>query len=468
MVFILLPDQLFHDLSLYNNHDIILLSDPLYFSHFHYCQNKLIYHRETIKSFYHYVKQNYKHDIRLIDEKEATYLPKFIKRLNNNLKKDIHLFYPASEFEFDLKNINITFHENPSFLLRRNDIITRDNHDMSGFYIDMRKQFTPWMQNKNSDPIGNKWSFDHESRSGPSDLPIDKLKHIRLYNDKYYYPISYEQAKLALKDFINNKLKYFGTWQDATYISQDFDNPFLFHSGLSSAINIGLLTPQYIIDKIRKSKYGIHIKKYIDQVEPYIRQLIGWREYIRYTYYKNKGYKSLDKHLHIGRKLSNIWWDSSKLSNISLIDNYISTTLKYSYLHHIQRLNLCAIMLQSGVAPIHAYNWFMEMFIDAYPWVMSPNVYGMIYHLKINHNNVHHMMKRYYLFSCNYFKKMTNIKITDDECDMLNALYEYYIYKHKDILKHDYIYAAHISRLSHISDNDIKLAKKTKNILSNK
>ena len=216
--------------------------------------------------------------------------------------------------------------------------------------------------------------------------------------DEFFYPVTHKTAKKWLKDFVKKRLSKFGTYQDAILK----DEPFLFHSLLSSVLNIGLLTPKQIVNTTIKY-YESHKKEVkINNFEGFIRQVIGWREYMRMLYILY--YDELVSSNYFGnkRKLNKKWY-TGKLG-IEPVDTAIIRGFKYGYLHHIERL---MVMLNfMGLARIHPddiYRWFMEFAIDSYDWVMIGNVYGMGYH---NTN----IMRKPYLSTSNYIKKMSNYK----------------------------------------------------------
>ena len=209
--------------------------------------------------------------------------------------------------------------------------------------------------------------------------------------DNFVYPITHSGAKKFLDSFIKLKLKDFGPYQDA--ISKE--NNTLFHSILSSSINIGLINPMDLAKKIEE------IGKPLNSVEGFIRQLF-WREYQRYCYiyydFKGKNYFGNKK------KLTKEWYDGSL--GIDPVSDAIKRAFDTGYLHHIERLmvvgnymNLCEIDPKEG------FKWFMEFAIDSYEWVMHQNVYDMVFFVSGGAT-----MRRPYASSSNYVLKMSNYK----------------------------------------------------------
>ena len=209
------------------------------------------------------------------------------------------------------------------------------------------------------------------------------------------YPINSKDAYEAYEKFLKNNIEYFGLYQD---VIQD-NNPFMYHSIISPMLNNGLIIPIELIKIIKKYESIIPINSY----EGFIRQIIGWREYMRYLYiYK---YEDLIKSNNFNNKnkLNNNWYSAT--TGILIIDNEIKKAITYGYSHHIIRLMIFLnFMILNEIKPEDIYKWFMEVIsIDAYDWVMISNIYSMGYFSKIG-------MKRPYLSSSNYLLKMSNYK----------------------------------------------------------
>ena len=184
------------------------------------------------------------------------------------------------------------------------------------------------------------------------------------------YPTTFEESEEWLQQFFEFRFFEFGVYEDAIVKEESFLN----HSVLSPLINVGLLCPKKVIKEavVFADKNGIPI----NSLEGFVRQILGWREFIRGVY-EVKG---------IEERTKNFWQHSRKIpqsfyngtTGILPIDNTIKKVLKTSYAHHIERLMILGnFMLLCEFDPDEVYQWFMELFIDAYDWVMVPNVYGM-------------------------------------------------------------------------------------------
>ena len=211
------------------------------------------------------------------------------------------------------------------------------------------------------------------------------------------YPITHNTAKKWLKWFIKKKFKNFGKYQDTIVEGEDGERKrtdYLFHSVLSSSINIGLLCPDDIIDEIEKYKSRVPINSY----EAYIRQLF-WREYQRYTYiyFDFKG-----NYFGNRKKLDKSWYNGTL--GIPPVDDAIVRGIETGYLHHILRLMVVGnYMNLSGISPDEGFRWFMEFSCDSYEWVMHQNVLEMVFFVSGGKT-----MRKPYISSSNYILKMSN------------------------------------------------------------
>ena len=397
MIFIILPHQLFHKKYLPKNiKKIILWEHPQYFTKYNFNKKKLILHRASMKHYYDYLKKN-KYNIQYINfNKTPTY-------------KTAKMFDPIDK----IKIPNTTLIESPNFLLTKEnyDAYKKKKGDSYMFHW-----FYLWGK-KIVDIIPNVKSKDKENRKKlPKDIDIPDMpknsnkkyiqsaikyvnKHFKNnYGDteNFLFPISHATAKKWLKDFIKKRFENFGKYQDTI----DKENDFLFHSYLSTSINIGLLNPLEIIDEIRKVK-GIPMNSY----EGYIRQLF-WREYQRYCYiyydFSNKNYFGNNK------KITKEWYNGT--TNIDPIDDCIKKGFHQGYLNHIQRLMVVGnFMNLSGMKPMDGFKWFMEFSCDSYEWVMYQNVLDMAFCVTGARQNGGTMAKPY-ISSSNYIIKMSNYK----------------------------------------------------------
>ena len=400
-------------------------------------------------------KNNYKLDYFSLDSKfkELTYEEKLLKTISK--EKINHLYFYEIEDKFFeervfsfLKNYNLryTVLQSPMFLNSRldfKDYLNSVNKPfMASFYKKQRIKNNILIYDKNK-PIANKWSFDEENRKkiGKNivlpDFPQKKtnknFEDIKILINKNFknHPGSVDNfwlesdrhnVKKLVDKFVLNKFKFFGDYEDAVIK----DNIFLFHSLLSPYLNNGLITPKEILDIILSK--NIVAKIPINSLEGFIRQIIGWREFIR-GMYQNFSYELESKNFYKNkRRLTNDWYLGT--TGIDPIDDAIKDILKYGYAHHIIRLMyLSNIMNLSGIDPKEIYKWFMEMFVDSSDWVMSPNVYGMG-----TYSDGGIFSTKPYICGSNYIIKMSNYK-KGSWSDIVDGLYWNFISKNIQSIK---------------------------------
>jgi len=288
-------------------------------------------------------------------------------------------------------NINWKIVESPMFLTSRNEFKEFLNKSkkpmMANFYkISRRKSNILIVDEK---PKGGKWSYDQENRKKiPNEIKVPQLIKInqtvhtkvikKIVQKKFYshpgdvenfwFPTTHKDANKWLNFFIKEKLNFFGDYEDAV----DINNHILFHSILSPLINLGLITPTQIINKVKKYENKFKINSY----EGFIRQIIGWREFIRGIYQNYSQELEKNNFFNHKRSLTKDWYNGS--TGLVPLDYSIKNAQKYGWTHHIERLMILAnIMNLCEIKPSEAYTWFMEMFVDSSDWVMSPNLYGM-------------------------------------------------------------------------------------------
>ena len=319
-------------------------------------------------------------------------------------------------------NVSIEIFDNPQFL---NTILELDSFFknkekkffQTSFYITQRKKMKILL-NEDDKPVGDKWSFDTDNRKKypkgkiapkinfPSKDSIYKEaeKYVNKYFDNNYgnineqitYPCTHSSAKEWLEQFIKFRFKEFGDYEDAVMV----DETFLNHSVLSPMLNIGLITPNEVISEVLKHKNDIPI----NSLEGFIRQIIGWREFIRGVY-QYKGVQQRNSNFFdFKRKMPKSFYDGS--TGVFPFDNCIKKVLQNAYSNHIERLMILGnFMLLCEINPNDIYKWFMELYVDAYDWVMVPNIYGMS---QFSDGGL--MSSKPYISSSNYIKKMSNYK----------------------------------------------------------
>lgn len=305
------------------------------------------------------------------------------------------------------------------------------------FYITQRKSRKILLEN--GKPEGGKWSFDAENRERlpkqiklPPPLKIKDTaitKEASKYIETYFtsnpgvsnlplYPTTRAEAISWMDDFFENKYSNFGRYEDA--ISQN--EPLLFHSLFTPLLNVGLISPAELVERALNAEAPLNSK------EGFIRQIIGWREFIRLIYIRHGTKQRTENFLNNQRPLSTKFYDGT--TGVVPFDNSVKRVIESGYCHHIERLMVLGnFMLLCDIHPNGVYQWFMELFIDSYDWVMVPNVYGMS-----QYADGGLMTTKPYISGSNYILKMSNFK-KGPWCEIWDALYWRFINNNYELIR---------------------------------
>jgi deoxyribodipyrimidine photolyase-related protein len=258
-------------------------------------------------------------------------------------------------------------------------------------YRPMRERFGVLMEH--GEPVGGRWNYDAENRgafpkSGPGALPApvrfepDRVTRevLDLVEERFAshpgslasfdWPVTPEQSRLALDDFITHRLASFGTYQDAIWTGE----PWLYHSRLSQGMNLKLLDPRDVVAAAERAwREG---RAPLESTEGFIRQVLGWREYVRGVYWHfMPDYESRNA-LGADRPLPGLYWTGE--TDMHCLRDAIQQTLAHGYAHHIQRLMVTGLFaLLFGVRPQEVHRWYLAVYVDAVEWVELPNTLGM-------------------------------------------------------------------------------------------
>ncbi len=261
---------------------------------------------------------------------------------------------------------------------------------MEFFYREMRRKHNILMDGDK--PVGGKWNFDKENRKPPKDnMAVPATYHaqtdditqdvIKLVAEKFddhfgdiepfFFAVTRDQALYALNKFIDERLSKFGDFQDAMVQGE----PWMYHSHLSFYINCGLLNPLEVIQKAEKAYYEDDAP--LNAVEGFIRQILGWREYVRGIYWLEMPDYAHKNHLHAQRDLPWLFWSGE--TKMNCMRQCVLETKENAYAHHIQRLMVLGnFALLAGLDVKQVNEWYLIVYADAYEWVEMPNVTGMI------------------------------------------------------------------------------------------
>ncbi|MDB0006719.1 cryptochrome/photolyase family protein [Flavobacteriales bacterium] len=455
---IIFPNQLFEVSPLPLEQSIsYLIEDDLFFKQYNFHKQKLVLHRSSMKFYESYLNSKNQPTVYVDCNDSLATIDSLFNHFKNEGIECIHFIDPvdnylskkieenASKYCLDLKKYN-----NPNFLTKEEELGTffkanKKKFFQTSFYINQRKKFKILID-ENETPIGGKWSFDTENRrkypKGKTPPLIKALESdafhdeaIQYVNKNFsdnigelshtpLYPTNFESSKKWFDDFLQNRFYDFGIYEDAIVKEESFLN----HSVITPMMNIGLITPDYVI----KTTLNFADKNDIplNSIEGFVRQIIGWREFIRGIYIVKGSQERTTNFFNFKRKIPASFYDGT--TGIEPIDNTIKKILKTAYSHHIERLMILGnFMLLCEFDPDEVYQWFMEVFIDSYDWVMVPNVYGMS---QFSDGGL--MSTKPYFSSSNYIKKMSDYKKSNWE-ETWDALYWRFIHEYEDVFKNN-------------------------------
>ena len=378
------------------------------------------------------------------------------------------------------------------FLVTKSEIKTqfegKKNHLMEYFYRNIRKKYHILID-ENQKPEGGKWNYDHSNRKkwkGSPEIPSDYsnnetsrlrevLKDIQLAKidtigeldiKNFNYPTNRKNALKQLDLFLKEKLAYFGEYQDA--MTTEDDN--LFHSKISFALNTKMLHPLEVVNKSLE-EYRKNPEIEINQVEGFIRQIIGWREYIRAIYWTYMPeYKSLN-FFGFKNKLPDFYWTGNTKMNCA--KNAIKNSLNNAYAHHIQRLMITGNLgLLLNVSPEELDNWYLGIYADAIEWVQLPNTRGMS---QFADGGI--VGTKPYVSSGSYINKMSdycskcyynNKEKTSEKACPFNSLYWHFIITQEDKFKNNPRMKMMLSLANKLTpENKNKLLDRAEHIINN-
>jgi deoxyribodipyrimidine photolyase-related protein len=453
------PHQLFeHHPGLDQDPDrIVLFEDPLFFGdprypmRFH--KQKLWLHRASM-AHYRAALEEMGHDVTVHGyERDAG----SIRMLLGNLKGNgIDAVVAADPVDFIAGR---RLHEAADSLEMGLDLLpslgwinTREQNEdwsegrkrwfMAEYYKAQRRRLDILMNG--DEPVGGKWSFDEDNRKkvpkklydeipalpGVEHDEIDEQARKSVEDDfpdapgsidTLIYPTRHEQARDWFQAFLKERFERFGDYEDAIVAGQSW----LWHAVLTPMLNIGLLTPDYVVRETLDYAGSNDIP--INALEGFIRQVIGWREFMRATYEALGVDMRTSNHWKHKRKIPASFYDGT--TGIEPIDDTIQRILETGYCHHIERLMvLGGFMFLCEFDPDEVYRWFMEMFVDSYDWVMVPNVYAMS-----QHADGGLITTKPYFSGSNYIRKMSDWK-DGDWADTWDGLYWRFIWTHRKAL----------------------------------
>ena len=454
-LFFLLGNQLFSEKYLEKfrkDHIFFMAEDYQLCTYEKHHKHKILLFLSAMRSHADKLKKNkFKIEYSSIQDKsfKIDYIEKLKKILKSKKISEVSSFEIEDKFfekkiyQF-LKKEKITWNiiQTPMFLNSRDDFkkyLSKSKKPfMAVFYKETRRELNILMK-KDGNPEGGKWSFDEENRNKlPNNITIPKFPKInetshtkklkpiieKIFKDHpgrvedFWFATEYSDVIKLLNFFIKEKSNLFGDYEDAV----DQKNNILFHSALSPYINLGLITPEFIIKNI----LDFHKKNKIrlNSLEGYIRQVIGWREFMRGIYQNYSEEMETKNFFKQNRKMKKSWYEGT--TGLPPLDYAINNAINHGWSHHIERLMILSnIMNLCEIKPTIVYKWFMEMFVDSSDWVMVPNVYGMGL---FSDGGI--FATKPYICGSSYFMKMMDFK-KGDWCNTMDGLYWRFINKNR-------------------------------------
>lgn len=429
---LLFPHQLFQQHELYSNgHPTYLVEEALFFKEFNFHKIKLAFHRASMKSHAAYLKESGV-DLRYISsDKELSDIRKLLAFLAKEGVQQVNYIDPTDcwlerriEKTALEQGLLLNCFENRLFINSKEDLKSffkaeKKSFFQTTFYKQQRVKRNILIDQKEQ-PVGGKWSFDADNRKKypkgktPPSIHFPKKdaywEEAMTYVETFFpdnlgqlptvpkYPYHHSDTAAWLDQFFATRFQDFGLYEDAIVDRETFLN----HSLLSPLLNVGLFTPMEIVEKA-----VLYAKKNdipLNSLEGFVRQIIGWREFIR-GMYECKGVVSRNANFWgFERKIPASFYNGT--TGIDPVDDTIKKVLKEGYCHHIERLMVLGnFMLLCEFHPTEVYRWFMELFVDAYDWVMVPNVYGMS-----QFADGGFFATKPYISGSNYILKMSNYK----------------------------------------------------------
>ena len=445
-VAVVYPNQLFADQPAAAKAEHVLVAEEgRFFAAFAFHKKKLIFHRATMKCWAENVSRRLPLTYLEWSEDMAERLERQIKTLKAKTLWAVdpvdtvlssQLTQLAERTKAALKIL-----DNPAFLTPPSVygpmLAGKKRYQMTSFYIAQRKRLK--LLCDEDKPRGGQWTFDTANRKSlpkeiqvpPPSLPkaLPAVREATAYVERrfadnpgdaadFFYPVTPRQAQEWLSDFLRHRFAQFGPYEDAI----DKDRWLLFHSLLSPLLNVGLLTPQEVIEQAiaYADAHGVAMQS----VEGFVRQILGWREFVR-AMYMHEGQRLTEGNFFAAdRPLPAAFYTAR--TGLPPVDAVIARVQKNAYAHHIERLMALGTFMQlCHIRPQEVYRWFMEMFIDAYDWVMTPNVFGMS-----QFSAGAMMMTKPYLCGSNYILKMSNFP-RGDWCAIWDALFWSFLQTHR-------------------------------------
>jgi deoxyribodipyrimidine photolyase-related protein len=431
----------------------VLVEDDLFFRQYRFHTQKLVLHRASMRRFADRLRQA-SFDVESIDTSaDAPTGPRLVAVLQRLAPERVTVFdvvddwlsrdvsAALDEAGVELRREDVL--ESPGFLTSRADVADWFEHHparMQHFYAWQRRRLDILVEGPDGAPVGGRWSFDTENRKKlPRGHPVPDVtwpeRHPAVdeaiawvgeeFPDNpgtaasFAWPTSHDEAEASFDEFVTDRLPQFGPFEDA--ISRR--HPFLFHSVMTPSLNVGLLSPADVVARVLDAD-DIDLPS----LEGFVRQVIGWREYMRATYVLYGRRMRTSNHLRHTRPLDPGWWTGE--TGLGPVDHAIEGVLERGWSHHIERLMVLGnAMSLLRTDPDDVHEWFMQMYVDAYDWVMVPNVYAMSQFAAGDG-----ITTKPYVSGSNYLRKMSDLPTGDWTADW-DGLYWTFVRDHREVFE---------------------------------
>jgi deoxyribodipyrimidine photolyase-related protein len=445
---LVLPHQLFVEhLDAPRGTTFVLVEHDLLFRQYAFHAQKLVLHRASMERFAARL-DDAGHDVEWVRTDGRTTSRKALGRVLDGADAVSAYDVVDDWLEQDLDataadaGLEVEWLETPGFLTTREQVreqLGGKRPRMQHFYAWQRQRLDVLVDG--DQPVGGRWSFDEENRkklpktvdvpdvTWPDRAPEvdDAVAWVKQAFpdapgdvDAFAWPTDHGEAEAMLEEFVAERLETFGPYEDAVTTR----SATVFHSVLTPALNIGLISPRQVLDRVLAHAEEHDVP--IASLEGFVRQVIGWREYMRGVYVTHGRRMRTTNHLAHTRSLPQGWWDAT--TGLEPIDLVLRRVLERGWSHHIERLMVLGnAMCLLRIDPDEAYEWFMAMFVDAYDWVMVPNVYAMS---QFAAGPL--VTTKPYVSGSAYLRRMSDVP-RGDWCEAWDGLYWTFVRDHLDV-----------------------------------
>ena len=448
---IIFPHQLFKDTSRIRE-PVFLVEEFLFFNHYRFHRRKLAFHRASMRYYAHLLSSKGFQVTYITADEQRNDVRHLVAELAMTGVRCIRFEDPVDDWlsrrmASACASAGINAERSPSGLFLNTEselnhwFEDRKRYFQTDFYIHQRKQ-RGILTDESGGPLNGKWSFDAENRErwpkgrpapefrGASRSPwheeAEQYVRVNFPNNPgavsvgWEYPVTHAQAEDWLEAFLQQRFAGFGKFEDAMVVKE----PVLHHSVLTPLLNTGLLTAEQVIGRTLTFSESNSIP--FNSLEGFIRQVLGWREFIRAVYIREGRRQRTTNYWGFNRPMPASFYSGT--TGILPVDSVIKKLLDTGYNHHIERLMVLGnFMLLCEIGPDDVYRWFMELYIDAYDWVMVPNVYGMS---QFADGGL--MCTKPYISGSNYLLKMSDFPSDPAWTTVWDALFWRFMHVHRD------------------------------------